>query len=771
LPNLVIRSGGPPAVEPESRLITSGQQWDIDQGIGLDRCWRVIRRHWRMMAVAVSLAVILAGTAVFLMTPQYIAKSMLLIEPEPPRVLDVTDLISASGSTEDHDYYKTQFELLKSRDLASRVISELDLAHNQTFNSVGLQARVMGLILAPFASLSSGKTQPIPAGEAEDLARSDTIDHYLAGLKVEPLAGTRLVTISYSAPDRRLAARIVDRHVRDYVQMGIDLRAQAGKSARDFLAHQLVEIGRRVQKSEAELNAYRHQMGIVSFGVDEKNSVAAQRMADLNKALTDVETKRLSAQAQMELVQADDYESLPQVVNNSAITALEPEVRSLQAEYARLSTAFNPGYPKLDETRAQMNAAQRALTLQIRDVAKAIQRTYLAAEAEEKRLQAEIDAEKAKDLAINDASLRDAVLVREVETNRQLYKNVLQRMQEMEVTEQAPLSNISIVDDAVVSRFPSKPKKLLDICIVGLFALLATVGLAFFKDQRDDRLHTLEEVEEFLGLPSLAMVPDFARLGSLSSRRKRLSSGSPRIEQSAGTSEPLMRKLEYYPRGYMAGATETYRMIRTALLFSRAGSPPRTIVVSSAIKGEGKTSTAANTALVFAHTGARTLLIDADLRRPTCHSLMNEMNQMGLSDLLAGQIQLDEAIRPTTVESLFLLTAGSAVPNPAELLTSTKMRETIYALRRRFDTILIDTAPIMIASDTCAMATMVDGVVLVVGADTPKRNTLSAYQRLQYVGAKILGVVLNRADIHAPGNDEFLGYYLSYGDYDRETSH
>jgi polysaccharide biosynthesis transport protein len=768
LANLVIRSTAPPAVEAKPRPIAPAQQYAVDDGIGLDQCWLVVRRHWQMMATVVSLAVILAWVAVSLMTPQYTAKSTLLIEPEPPRVLNVADLINTSESTEDHDYYNTQFELLKSRELASRVISDLDLAHDPIFNSVSMQARIMNLVLSPLAILSDDKPQAIPAKEEKDLDRSDTIDHYLAGLKVGPVAGSELVTVSYTAPDRRLAARIVDRHVRDYVQMGIDLRAQAGKRAQGFLARQLVEIGRQVQKSEAALNNYRDKMGIVSFGVDEKNTVAAQRMADLNKALTDVETRRLNAQAQMMLVQAGNYDSLPEVVDNPAITSLEPEVRNLQAEYARLSTAFNPGYPKLDELKAQMDAAQRALNVQIRDVAQAVRRSYLAADTEEKRLQAEINAEKAKDLAINDASLRDAVLVRAVETNRQLYKNVLQRMQEMAVTEPAPLSNISIVDDAVASRFPSEPRKVHDTCIVGLLALLSVVGLAFFEDQQDDRFHTLEEVEEFLGLPSLAMVPDFTRLGSLSSRGQRLSLRFAQAIQGRGTNERSMRSVKNHPSD-VAGSAEIYRMIRTALLFSRAGSPPRTIAVSSAIKGEGKTATVANTALAFARGRARTLLIDADLRRPNCHSLMNEANHAGLSDLLTGQIQLDEAIRATTIDNLFLLTAGSAVPNPAELLTSNEMRGILDTLRHQFDMVLIDTAPLMLASDTSAMVTMVDGVVLVVGADTPKRNTQRAYQRLQYVGAKILGVVLNRVDIYAPGHDEFLGYYRSYGDYETEA--
>jgi capsular exopolysaccharide synthesis family protein len=475
----------------------------------------------------------------------------------------------------------------------------------------------------------------------------------------------------------------------------------------------------------------------------------------------------------MNQVQSGDYESLPQVVNNSAITALQLDLRRLQTEYARLAAAFNPGYPKLDETKAEMDAAQKALNVEIRDVAKAVNRDYTSANDEEQRLQTAIDGEKSRDLATNDASLRDAVLVRDVETNRQLYQKVLQRMQEMAVTEEAPLSNISIVDDAIASPLPASPKKLRDIAIAGLLSLMAGIGAAFYVNQQDDTLHTLEEAEDFLKLPSLAIVPDFSRLGALSSRRKRLNGVVPEPSRQLDGPDEFMRRnfKEYHPRGYIAGTAETYRMIRTALLFSRPETPPRTILVASAIKGEGKTSTAANTALVFAHTGALTLLIDADLRRPSCHSMMNETNHVGLSDVLAGQARLNEAIRPTTVENLFLLTAGSAVPNPAELLTSNKMRETMSALRQNYDTILIDTAPLMLASETSALATMVDGVMFVVGAMTPKPNVQRARQRLEYVGAKVLGVVLNRVNIHEPGHDEFLGYYMSYGQYEAEAKH
>ena len=196
MPDLITRSLAFPAIEPEARLLALNQQARVDDGIGLDRCWRVMRRHWRMMIALVLLAMVVAGGAVFLMTPQYTAQSSLLIEPEPPQLLDVKQLISASGSTEDHDYYKTQFELLKSRDLAGRVISDLDLLHNKTFNSIGRLESVINFILARIVGLFGSTSPPISAKDDEVSADFDIINLYLAGLKIEPVAGTRLVTIS-----------------------------------------------------------------------------------------------------------------------------------------------------------------------------------------------------------------------------------------------------------------------------------------------------------------------------------------------------------------------------------------------------------------------------------------------------------------------------------------------------------------------------------------------------------------------------------------------
>jgi polysaccharide biosynthesis transport protein len=731
----------------------------MSEGIGLADCWSVVRRSRRLILTLLTIALFLTAIVIFLTKPTYTASSTLLIEPEPAQVLDVRELISEGGSTEDHDYYKTQYDLIRSRDLAASVIRDLKLENTSLFASrqpstylVQLWVQLSSRIGRYFSLFS-----PVSATNSEvDGVSADLIDAYLKGLSVEPKVGTRLVLVSFTAPDPQLAATITNAHVKHYVNEGLVLHSESQRAAVDFLEEQLVDIKKRVERSEAALNTYRHEKGIVAFDVEDTNKVAQNRMEDLTKALTEAQTKRITAEAQMQDVRAGDYDSLPQVVTNPAITALKPQVRHLQAEYANMSTAFNPQYPKLAELKAELFEAQRTLDKETEGVAKAVQRDYTSANDQEQELRKEIDAEKERDLALNDASLQDAVLAREVEANRELYKNVLSRMEQIQVGEQAPVTNISVVDRAIPPSIPSSPKKKRDLAISGLLALMCGLILAFILDQLDNRLKTSEEVENYLHLPTLAVAPDFAMLDVVSGNHKLLS-GLRRMLFGYGRIEGSAQNFVHQP-----GKGEVYRSIRTALMFSRAGAPPRKILVTSAIEGEGKTWTAYHTALAFAQTGARTLLIDADLRRAKCHESLDTDNTVGLSEVLVGQLAPKDAVRFIENRKLYLLPAGSPAPNPAELLTSQKMFDVLRSLSKKYHYILIDAAPLMYASDTVGIATMTDGVVLVAGAQTPKQSVLRASERLSLAGANVLGAVLNRVDITHPDHREYSRYYFSY---------
>jgi polysaccharide biosynthesis transport protein len=725
----------------------------MSDGIGLADCWRIIRRYRRLIVTMLSVALLLTGTVVFLLERNFTASATLLIEPEPPQVLDIRELISEAGSTDDHDYYKTQYDLLKSRDLAAGVIRDLNLEGTGLLGPTDSRG-----FIAKISAIFARFLDPTPQGTAvaeTDGVRASAIDAYLGRLKIEPLIGTRLVTVSFSAPDPRLAARIANAHVRHFVQQGIQLRSESRRAAVEFLENQLVQIKQRVQQSEAALNTYRHQKGIVAFDVEDTNKIAQGRMEDLTKALTEAETKRITAESQMEQVKSGDYDSLPQVIANPAITMLKPQVRNLQAQYANLSTAFNPKYPKLAELKAQLKESTRSLNNEMKQVAKAILRDYSAAADQERELRTEISAEKERDLSQNDASLQDAVLAREVETNRELYKNVLLRMQQIQIGEQAPVTNISVVDHAVPPQRPATPKKKLDLLISGLLALICGIGLAFIFDQLDNRLKTGEEVEHYLHLPNLAVAPDFAMLSKATASQQRLGQMRRFLLGSEGTAVTTVAAHE-------PGSGDVYRSIRTALMFSRAGAPPQKMLITSAIEGEGKTWTAVHTATAFAQTGAKTLLIDADLRRAQCHDALGVENSVGLSEVLVGQLDPGDSVRYIEDRNLYLLSAGSSVPNPAELLTSARMLEVLRFFSEQYQYILMDSSPLMYASDTVGIATMADGVVLVAGSATPKHSVRRAAERLALAGANVLGVVLNRVDIRHPDHREYTRYYFSY---------
>jgi polysaccharide biosynthesis transport protein len=731
------------------------------QGIGLEDCWQIIKRRREIISLLFVLTLVSATVVLLCMTPNYGAKALLLIEPEAPRLLDVKDLLSDNAISEEHDYYKTQHDLLQSERLAAQVIHDLKLEQNRVFNGSAGFRGFLGNLKSSL-SLWPAQTRPPTVSSLRLGVSPATIDTYLSRLHAETKAGTRLVEVSFVSPDPMLSAQIVNAHVQAYIQEDLDLRQQAGKSAKEFLEKQLVQIRDRMEKSEAVLNTYRNRMGILSFGVkdQEKNKIAEARMAQLTQALTQAETQRIAYEGEVQLVRTGDYDSLPEVVSNPMIQTLKPEVDRLRAEYSSMRSKYTDNYPKLEEASAQLREAQRRVGTEVGAIARAVERRYQAAETREEKLRQRVTEEKQRDLALNDVSLRDAVLTREVEANRDLYRDVLKRMEEIGMNGSAPVSNISVVQEAVPPVYPSSPKKLKTLTISGLLALIMGVGLAFVLDQFDTRFKSAEESESYLQLPNLAVVPDFRRMVTKQNRTPVLGL----LAESDYVNETLQRPVAALRARYAADVCrEVYRSIRTAILFPGSLGTPQTILFTSALSEEGKTTTAMHTALAFAQTGARTLLIDADLRGPSCHRLLGMQNSVGLSDVLLGHVLPVEAICAAENDSgLFLLGAGSAVPNMAELLTSVRMHDVLRFLSEQYQFILLDSSPVVFASDTVGLAIMVDGVVVIAGATTAKQTVRSACQRLVAAGAKIVGVVLNGADIRDSDYREFERYYSRY---------
>jgi polysaccharide biosynthesis transport protein len=752
------------AASPPGRLVSTSDAADLRD------YWRVIRKNQRLILISFAAAVGLTALIIFNLTPQYTASAALLLEAQTPPVLNTKTPMSAPDTSAEHDFYKTQYDVLQSRSLAARVISQLGLTDDPLLTG---KSSTPGLISGWWSDLKSwirGLISPAPfsGADADDLGvPPQVINAYLSRLSIVPKFGTQLVTVKFDSPNPLLSAKIVNAHVDEYIRRGMELKADTARHAKDFLQNKLSDLTARVEKSEAALNAYRREHGVIAFSPDDKGKgqMLEQRLTDLNNSLAKIEAERIELEAQHDLIRKGDADSLPEVMQNQLIQNLKQQVAQLAAQYAAMNNQFNPGYGPLDDLKAKLDQSRTQLANEINRAAMGVESDYQAATARQDMLDKEISAVKAQALALNDASLQDAVLSREVDASRNLYKSVLERVRELDVSADAPSSSVSVVDRAEPPPYPSSPRKLLSLELGGFLGLSGGVGLAFLFEFLDDRLKSSEEVERELRLPSLALVPDFfklthagygygaRRIGDRSERKLIDSRRNSKGERDA-------KDVIVVSEEGGSPAAELYHSICTAILFSRAGQSPKSVVITSAVEGEGKTITALNLAAAFAQTGGRVLLIDGDLRKPRCHEILGIENHAGLSDVLAGQLQVGDVTHQTSA-GLYFLSAGSHCPNPAALLGSGTMRELLAQLCEQFDRVVLDSPPVMPVSDAATLSTMTDGVLMIAGAETSKRIVRQACVRLRQVGATIFGIVLNRVNTTSP--DYY--YYNPYTSY------
>jgi polysaccharide biosynthesis transport protein len=724
-----------------------------EQSMGLQGFCQLFFKHLQLIALCFLGSLIITGLAIALMTPTYTATTTLLLERRTPQVLAFQEVLTEAAESNrpptEYDFYKTQYEVLKSRTLAARIIQEQHLDTSPIVTGKGAEkgmvARTWGRAQEWLMGLGSMKafapTLPQPEGADLSAVKTELIDAYLGMLEVQPTRQTQLVKIAFHTPDPQLSARLANAHAEAYIRRGIELRTRANEEAQSFLKDKLQELKARVEKSEGDLNRYRRDKGIVSLA--EKENIVVERLTDLNRKLTEAEAERIALEGQVRMIRTGSYDALPAVINNTLIQTLTAQAARLETEYAHLATIFRPSHPRLGEVQAQVNETKRHLRRETQRAMAGIESAYRATEATEQLLRAKMEQQKVATLRLKDASVDYAILAREVDTNRQLYDSTLQRMKEMGVAAELRASNVSVIDKAEVPRRPSNPKVKQTILLGMFLGLVGGVGVACLREYLDHTLKSAEEVERYLGLPNLAVIPDFL---TLSRRGQRLWT-FPSVRRQLLGASPAERDLTLADRAFSA-MREAYGNLCTAILLSRAEEGPQVVLFTSAMHGEGKTTAVMNTALRMARMGSNVLVIDADLHRSRCHKVLGLENGHGLSELLTGQGELPEIIHSAHIERLFLLRSGSLPSTPAELLGSQKMRDILATLRERFDYILIDTPPVIPVSDAVLLSTMVDGVVLMVrGQGTPKQLVWEAHMRLRNARACILGAALNCADI------------------------
>jgi succinoglycan biosynthesis transport protein ExoP len=741
-PNLLARNGKEPAYPPLQDSYAYGEQMDLRQ------YWRMIRKRlWLVIAVPIAF-VIVVGIRDLMAPRLYAARATILIKNNAPEVYAFASMNSSNGPDDASSQWKvdnkTEYTLLQSRSLAERVILTEGLSANPIFSAGLSGAGVEGDHLS-LADPASGEVPP------------ELVARYMRDLKIEPIEDTELVAVGFTTTNPDLSARLANAQVREFIKQGIDLNAQASEQAGQFLQNKLAELKQQVEESELALNNYRRDKGIIPglISLNGSQDVVLSRLDKINEQAQQAHLKNLGIETQVSLIDQGHADSLPGVIDSKIIGDLKESLDNLQAQYTSLAGQYKPDYPPMAQLAGKIEGTREALKRETGNIVASIREQYAASLKDEQALDDELKSEKEFALGLNDAAVKYSILQREADTNKQLYNAVLKRMKDVEVTADLHASNVSIVDQATPPTSPSSPQEARDLIVAALLGLVGGVGCAFVLERHDDTFKDAEEVEDYLHIPQLGMIPEFARAVRV------VNGAAKSIPDRAEYAAPLA-----IAPGPRSAIGEAYRMVRTGLLLSKAGAPPKTALVASAIPGEGKSTTVANLAIVFASAGKKVLVIDADLRRPHCHDLFGMKNRRGLTEALTSDCNVEESVRPTGFDNLYLLSSGETPPNPSELLGSDKMRQLLTNLCARYDHIIIDSAPITAVTDAVMLSSMVDGVVLVANQKTARQQVRTALSMLGYARAKVFGVVLNQVDRNHFGYYGYKNHYYlhEYGE-------
>ena len=719
-----------------------------ETGVGdvhlLDYVKVLYKRRWTVGTVFLFI-VLIATVYAFTAVPIYEARARLLIEFDSQNVVAFQQVIEERQSSMTH-YYETQYQLLASRSLARRTLDTLELWNDPTFlgvtdaDSFSVRRALSGAVETG-ASRAVGRLRPaldppedLWDGDAEPFASSQAIDTFLAGFAFAPVRNSRLVDITFRSPHPKLATEIINAHAHNYIDQNLEFRFLASQDASTWLGEQLAEQRHLVEESEAALHAYRQQNNAISLG--EGEDIVVQRLSELNAALTRAKTDRIAKEVefrQLETIQdnAEALDAVPVIVSNRFIQELKVELAGLRRQRVELADNLGDRHPDMIRIQSAVRVAKARLQVEIGKVVQSVRNEFRAAQAQERSLARELEAQKVKALAMNKMGIGYGVLLRDAESNRQVYESLLNRAKEISVSAELRSSNVRSIDEAELPTAPVSPRKSRILLIALLVGAMSGIGLAFFFEYLDDRIKTPEDLKAHLGLPSLGLIPAVSRKTLKTMHTPLINNGVP------------------------ASFAEAFRTFRTGVMFSTADRT-RLFLITSTGPGEGKSVVTSNLGIGLAQTKMRVLLIDADLRRPVLHQAFGLDQEPGLSNLLVGDAKVSDVLRKTAVPDLWLLTAGRIPPNPTELLGSQRFADFLTALSKQFDWILIDSPPVMAVTDAALVAHMTTGVIFVVGAEMTSRHAArQAVDHLESAHAKFTGAVLNRVEL------ERNAYYYS----------
>jgi succinoglycan biosynthesis transport protein ExoP len=682
------------------------------------------RRRYVVLAVLAAVTGF-ATVRSLLMKPAYRASARIIIERENPNILDFKGV--ANEDTTRDDYYQTQYRLLQSRALARRVIEDLDLLNDPEYGG-------------PRTAVEMEAAEASPPGSSPVM--EGAIDAVLARVTVTPIRNSRLVTLAYESGRAESAALVANRMAQLFVRRTLDLRSQTSSEANEWLGGQVEEQRRRIAQAETELQRLKQEQGLVN--IDERRILVGQQLKELGTTLTGLRTARLEKQALYNQMHGSpNPEELPEVMRSPLVQSLRIELAGLEGQIALLLEKYMEPHPEVLKIRSQIQDTRRKLQAEAQRVIRAAENDYRAAAAQEASVAGALEAAKAEITGLSRRGTQYDEKRRDLEAAQRVLNDVVSRSKQTGITSELRVSNISIVDPAVVPGAPVRPNTRRDITLGLLVGLGLGMLLAQFLEHFDNTVREPGDVRRQLGIPLLGVVPEAPEQGSALLAR-------------SGTGGPF---------------GEGYRVLRTALGSCWPTKASRILVVTSTIPSEGKTLTSVNLALALAAANQTVLLVDGDLRKPHAHAVLRRPRLPGLVDILFGQNLPSESIQPRASSSMSFLPAGTPAPSPGDLLTTDTLKGLLGSLRTCFDWVIVDSPPIGAVPDALLLAPLADGVIIVVGADMTSRDAARhTIERVRETGARVLGVVLNRARLHRNPFEHDEHYGRHYGKYGEKAS-
>ena len=735
-------------------------------GLNLVWIWRAIwKRKWLIAVIAIIVTTVIA-IQVFRIKSIYRASSTVEIGKENRSLIRSGDLYIQTDDSSDLYYValsmKTKIRIIESRPLLEAVVRRLKLDQNPKFLDVTQEKSVweaVKTISGKFGINSGGGEQTAAVdtvsavqGSGSSASESERLDPYVdvlaSNLSAEPLEDTRMLVISYTHTDPTIAASVANTIAEVFINSDFERKTENFTGASEWLTRTTRELEARVQQAEQELADYSRANNI--FSVEGRETLTTDKLSRLHDQATRAETDRILKQSLYEEVKAGRVAQLPDAFSDAKMTALQTRLGELATQAAELDVTYGPKNPKVVAVREQMSAIQKQIDDSRGTLEEKLKADYERAVRDETLLKAALERSKNEAVQQNQAAIQHNIYKQKVDTAKSLYTDFLHKTNQAKIQAADQHNNNKLIDPARVPASPIGPQRMRSIMIWLFLSLAVGAGLALGLDYLDNTIKTVEDVGRYAQLPALSVIPAISKR-RMGKRRAIAANGSD-------SSADLQRMVRFEDRSSVA---EAYRVLRTSVLLSVAGSAPKTILVTSGRPGEGKTTTTVNTAISLAQLGASVLIIDCDLRKPATHKIFGLDPSVGLSSYLSGGAEIDDLILELQIPNLSLLPCGRIPPNPSELISSAKMKETLAMLSERYDHILIDSPPLMNVTDPVILSTMVDGTILVVhGGKSTRQVVRRARQELASVGAKIFGIVLNNVDLKRDLYDEY--YYGRY---------